>query len=109
MPKIEIGIEKTKENNELGEINIYQQQLQRVSNELANLVNEKNKITMGLNRVVKSVIDRAKLNDESIRGIAFPPYIANGHVLYTIIDEKLGISMPDGDPENIITEVKEKP
>jgi hypothetical protein len=109
MPKIEIKLETSKENNELGEIMFHQQNLQQVSNEIARLMETKNASIMGLNRVVRSAIDRAKIGNSEIREIQFPPYIWQDRALYTIIDGVLGITMPDQPvpkPEPEITVVK---
>lgn len=110
MPKIEIELEKTNENNEIGEIMLHQQNFTQLSNELSRLIDARNTALMSLNRVVKSAIDRAKLGNEEIRDIPFPPFIMNDRVLYTIINGKLGITIPDKPVPNInnVVDLSEK-
>jgi len=95
MPKIEIELSKTKENNEMGEILRHQSKLQDILMQIERLAGDRDEELINLNRVVRCAVNEAKLKREDIRDIEFPPFIIQSRQVYQIIDGKLVITLAD--------------
>lgn len=107
MPKIEIELSKTRENNEMGELLHHQSKLQDISMQIARLAETRDEAIIALNRIVRSAVNEAKLKRDDIRDIEFPPFVAQGRQLYQIIDGNLTITLADPEEKPVAPEIKE--
>lgn len=106
MPKIEIELQKTKDNNEMGEILHHQTKLQDILMQIERLASNRDEEIISLNRVVRSAVNEAKLKREDIRDIEFPPFLTQGRQVYQIIDGKLVITLADPEEKPVPPEIK---
>ena len=92
----EIRLSKDSSNNEYQEFVNKIAQFNSLSGQITQLLREQSDITITLNRIVKSAVDRSKLENEELRALNFPPFMVNNRQLWNVTDDVMSpVSMPE--------------
>lgn len=87
--KYEITLSKDIDNNELEELQMHLRSFSDVNAQIKELVVQRDMTAILLNRVIRSAVDRARLEDDTLRSINFPPFLSNGKLNYEVKGDRI--------------------
>jgi hypothetical protein len=92
---VNIELSKEQSNNELGELQYNFMLYKETIDQINTLIQNRELLVRTMNRIVRSSVDRSRLEREDIRDKEFPPYIVNGNLVYSLKDSVLSIDLPE--------------